>query len=161
MSVLVQGCVSVDIPDTITIPAEAGTLSEKQLSEMFPVRYGVSLVCSATADSMRKDPSRLAVPNVDPDLLESMGQQADELKQVIKDVEVVLVKLVQAARLLDRSAYTQLRKVLAAVRGLEKFDPTLPDLVPDLISFFATRSSSDKKSGEQTTSNVSSQLSPA
>ena len=149
MTTLVQGCVTVTVPEGITIPVEAGTLSDKQMSEMFPARYGVSLVCAATADAMRKNPARLAVPQVDADVLQALGQQASHLKQIATDVDVVIVKLRQAIRLLDHSAHTELRKVLAAVRALENFDPTLTDLVPDLVRYFENPGAGKKKTAEE------------
>ena len=60
----------------------------------------------------------------------------------------MLMKLKQANRLIDQSAHDGLRRVLAGVRALEKFDPTVTDLVKDLIDYFSNPGSGGSASGE-------------
>ena len=63
---------------------------------------------------------------------------SDQIDTVIVDMEVLLVKMKQAGTLIDAAAHEDLRKVLAFVRGQEKFDPRVVDLVPHLIEYFST-----------------------
>jgi hypothetical protein len=137
MAELRQGDVTVTIPDHITIPPKAGSLSPDDSQRLTKARKGVGLTCESTAEVMKKNPERLAVPQVTPDSLAASGRVAEDIDGVIGDVETLLLILKQANSLLDAEAHNNLRRVLAFVRGQEKFDPHLADLVPALIAYFS------------------------
>ncbi len=138
MTTMTQGTVTVTLPDTLEIPEKAGSMSRQEMQRVPKARHGVGAVCEATADAMLKNPDRLAPFNVDPARLASQGRMSEEIDNVVVDTEVILVKMKQAGTLIDAAAHEELRKVLAFVRGQEKFDPRVVDLVPHLIEYFST-----------------------
>ena len=144
MTDIMQGTVTVSIPEGITIPERAGTLSPDEVQRLPRARHGVGLTCEATADAMAKNADRLCPHNVDANSLIEKGKMAEAIDRVIVDTENALTKLKQANLILDADAHEALRKVLAFVRGQEKFDPRITDLVPALESYF----SSDRPKGD-------------
>ena len=88
---------------------------------------------------MDKDPERLAPHGVDKVRLTKLGEMAENIDNVIVDVEAITVRLKQANLLIDAEAHEELRKVLAFVRSQEKFDARILDLVPQLISYFSKK----------------------
>lgn len=138
MGKLKQGVVTVAFPDDIDLPEKAGQLSAVELSRIEKARRGIGLTCARTAEAMTKNAERLSVPGVDPDELAEAGRMAEAIDVVIGDVEQVLMVLKQGNVLLDGHAQRELRKVLAAVRSQEKFDPKLAELFGDLVSYFAS-----------------------
>jgi hypothetical protein len=130
-----HGNVTITYGDHIQIPEEAGTLSAAVLSRMEKARRGVGITAVLTAASLRKQPD-LAPKGVTPDELESLGRQADDLDLVIADLEAILGTMKQANLIIDSKTHESLRKVLANVRSLEKFDAGVVDDVPQLIAYF-------------------------
>jgi hypothetical protein len=149
MAELKHGTITVMIPDHIPLPENAGSLTSVELARLEKPRRGLGLACQKTAEAIRKHPGKLAACGVDPDLLDAKGAAAEDIDSVINDLEVVLAKLKQGNALLDVDANKELRKVLAFIRAQEKFDPSIPSLVPVLIDYFSntrptqTRSSPD------------------
>ena len=137
MATLTQGTVSITHPDHIHIPPEAGKLSAEQIAALEKPRRGLGLACEKTAEAMKKYPDRLTVKDVDPVELARDGRAAEDIDTVISDVEALLLRLKQANNLLDEKAHRELRKVLAYVRGQEKFDRGIVDLVPILVAYFS------------------------
>jgi hypothetical protein len=145
MSQLKQGSVVVSLPSHIEIMPEAGKLTAEQLRSLEKPRSGIGLVCEQTAIAMQKDPARIAVPGVTPEQLIEYGKQAEDIDSVIIDLIVLLGMLRQNNLLLDSRAHKALRRVLAAVRSQEKFDPKLSALVPGLIRYFSSSKPTEKK----------------
>ena len=138
MADLKQGTVTVSIPDHITISDRAGNLTVLEAQRMARARRGLGLATEKTSEAMKKNPDRLAVPNLDPDHLAAQGKVAEDIDVVINDLETLLSVLKQANLLLDHEAHQSMRRALAFVRAQEKFDPRLADLVPHLIAYFST-----------------------
>lgn len=136
-----QGSVTVTYNDKLKIPAEAGSLSPKQVRDLPKARRGVGLACSMTAEAMRKHPDKLAADGVTPDALTTAGEMAESVDGVIAELESALTYFKQANNILDAEAHTALRRVLAHVRAKEKFDARLADLVPHLVAYFANEAS--------------------
>jgi hypothetical protein len=132
---LTHGTVTVSYPAHIDIPANAGKLSPDEVNKIPKARRGVGLACEKTAEALAKAPS--VKTDVDSAALVEAGTMAEDIDVVIADVENVLVVLKQANNLLDANAHEMLRKVLAAVRAAEKFDPRVVDVFPHLIAYFA------------------------
>ncbi len=137
MTDMIQGTITVKIPDSIEIPEKAGKLSPEDVKHLPKPRRGLGVACENTADAMVKNPTRVVPHNVDAARLAVLGQMAEQIDQVIVDTEAILVKMKQANLLLDVAAHEELRKVLTFVRGQEKFDPRITDLVPHLIAYFS------------------------
>jgi hypothetical protein len=140
MPSITQGSVTVQIPDHIPLPERAGKLSVEELRRFETARRGIGLVAEQMAEAMKKHPERLTPPGVDPAALAASGKAAEDIDTVIDDLDALLMVLKQANRILDADANQQLRRVLAFVRAQEKFDPTLPSLVPTLVGYFANDS---------------------
>jgi hypothetical protein len=119
------GPISVTIPDSITIPEQAGNLSPLEVRRMPRARRGLGTACEDTASIMRNLGDSFSVPGVTADSLESAGQMAEEIDRVIDAVEVVLARLKQANLLIDADAWEQLRKVNDVVNALNKTNPAL------------------------------------
>ena len=150
MATITEGNVSVVVPEHISIPVEAGTLSKDQVRRLIKARRGVGLACGATAQAMRTYPDRLAVAGVSPDALDAAGRSAEDIDLVITNLEIVLTTLKQANLLLDAQAHELARRVLATVRATEKFDETVVDLVPQLIAYFANERPEEEPPGGTT-----------
>ncbi len=137
MSQFKQGSVTVELPPSVTIPEQAGKLSPTQISRLEKPRKGIGLTCQKTSEAMLKYAAQFAVPGVDATKLAQKGQAAEDIDTVVFELEAALSVLKQANRLLDDDAHRDLRKVLAFVRGQEKFNPGIVNLVPSLIDYFA------------------------
>jgi len=135
---LKQGSVTLTSTETIAFPEKAGKMTVEEVGRLEKPRRGLGVTCEKSADALRKNTDRITVPGVDPAALEAAGEAAENIDGVIADVEHLLMFLKQANALLDSHAHRELRKVLAAVRSQEKFDPKLADLFPHLIAYFAS-----------------------
>lgn len=138
MGKLMQGSVIVAYPDNVELPEKAGKLTVEEVARLEKARRGIGLACERTAEALEKNVERLKVPGVDPDALAEAGRVAEDIDVVIADVEHVLMVLKQANALLDSHAHRELRKVLAALRSQEKFDPKLGDLFQHLVAYFSS-----------------------
>lgn len=136
MSTLNEGTVTIQLPEYIQIPADAGTLSTKDMQRMVKARTGIGLACEMTAQAMRQNPTRLNVPEVNPDELERMGKMAEGMDLILNDLDVLREICRQANLIIDSDTHNMLRRVLAFVRSQEKFDRTLSTLVPQLEVYF-------------------------
>lgn len=136
MTEMTQGNVTISIPDSIEIPDKAGEMSPEEVRRLPKARRGVGPACNATTEAMNKDPERLAPHGVDKDRLATLGKMAEDIDNVLVDIEAITVRLKQTNLLIDAEAHEELRKVLAFVRSQEKFDARILDLVPQLISYF-------------------------
>lgn len=138
MGKLKHGNVSVSYPDDISLPEKAGQLSTSELARIPKARKGIGLACDSTAKALKKYGER--VPGAgDADELAAAGKMAEDIDEVIADVEFVLMVLKQANVLLDADAHTRLRKALSAVRAAEKFDTNVADLFRAVIEYFSNR----------------------
>jgi hypothetical protein len=134
MAVLTEGTVTVNIPDDIVIPAEAGTLSSDKVRAIPKPRRGIGLVADQTATEMEK--SSFIVVGVAPAELRRMGAMAESIDDVIRDMEVVLAKLKQANLIIDGDAYTLLRKANDQVKSAAKHDASVKERFSSLMRYF-------------------------
>jgi hypothetical protein len=146
MSELKQGTVTVALPQAVTIPPEAGSLSRKDLRRMPMVRRGLGSACGHAASEMEKANGSFFVPGVDGETLRKQGEQVDTIKDVIRDVEVALIVLKQAETIIDTKTYEMLRRVRAQVKAQAAFDPSLNERFASVIDYFSV----SKKSKPQT-----------
>jgi hypothetical protein len=139
MSEIKQGAITITLREGMTLPENAGKLSVTEAQRVPKARRGVGATCLATADDIERSGGQISVPDVTPDDLRAAAERADALEPIIADLEYLLQLVRQANMLLDADAHDLLRKVVATVRALEKFDPSAPARVPSLIRYFATR----------------------
>lgn len=87
---------------------------------------------------LEKAGTKFTLPaDVSPSSLRAMGARAENIEQVITDLEVVLNKLKQANLLFDAAAWEQIRKVNDQVKAQGKHRPELLVMFKPLLDFFA------------------------
>jgi hypothetical protein len=134
---LTHGTVTIGYPAHIELPEKAGKLSPAEVAKLPKARRGIGLACEKTAEALSKAPG--VKTDVTAAALVTAGAMAEDIDTVIADAEYALVVLKQANNLLDGNAHELLRKVLAAVRAAEKFDPHVAEVFPHLIAYFANK----------------------
>lgn len=137
MNEIKQGCVTVAVGDHIPVPPEAGSLSAIEVRRTIKAYKNLGKACAAVADAMTKNPERLAPYGVDARKLAELGRAAVDMDSAVTDVEAAAVRVRQADLILSSQAHDMLRRVLTFVRGQQKFDPRIGDLVPDLLDYFS------------------------
>lgn len=134
MAELTEGTVRVSIPEGIEIPERAGSLSTEEVRSYPNPRPGLGLVAAQTATEMEK--SGFEVPGVTAEELRRRGGMAEEIDEVIHDVELLLTKLKQANTMIDAEAYNLLRRVNDQVKSAAKFDASVKDRFSAITSYF-------------------------
>lgn len=138
MAELKHGTVTLTLPDDLTPPAQAGKLSDKEVTRIPRTPHGVGLACTQSADALRKAGDRFTAPaGITPESLIAAARRADGIDQVMLDCEVILRTLRQANLLFDAAAYEELRKINDQVKAQAKFAPELAAMFRPLTDFFA------------------------
>lgn len=138
MPVITHGTVTVTIPDTLVIPANAGNLTPQEVLKIPKARLGIGLACEQAASALEKT-TNFAAGAITPHGLRRKGHMAETIDEVIASVEVVLAKLKQANLLLDADAWEELRQLNELVKAQTKFRPELGDHFAPLIEFMGRR----------------------
>lgn len=138
MAELKHGRVTVQIPDDITIPPQAGMLSESEVRAIPKARLGLGQACADAATAWQSIPS-FVVPGVTPEVLIEKGKVAETIDGLVNELEVTLNKLKQANLLLDAPAWELLRKVNDQVKAQGKHNPELQRIFKELSKFMNTR----------------------
>lgn len=144
MAEIIEGTVKVTIPDGIEISERAGTMSAAEVRSFPKPRRGLGLASAQVATDMEK--SDLKVTGVTPESLRKYGQMAEDIDDVIADVEVVLAKLKQANTLIDSKAYELLRRVNDQVKTDAKYDNSVRERFASIYEYFSV----SKKTSEPT-----------
>ena len=139
MKEIKNGTVTVAVPDDFDIPAEAGMLCGKSVLRLVKARRGVAETCAQAAEAMRANPERFCPIGVTPESLEAAGRAAAKVEVVRVDTRTAYTRISQAGLILNGRAHDELRKVLAFIRGQQKFDPRIADLAPCVIEYFACK----------------------
>lgn len=139
MPTLTHDTVTVTIPDTLEIPAQAGKLSPEDILLLPKSRRGIGLACDQAAHALEHTGAGFAAGDVTPDNLRRKGEMAEEIDLVIASVDVVLSKLKQANLLLDAAAWEELRKLNDLVKAQVKHRPELKDEFADLTEYMSRR----------------------
>lgn len=137
MAEIQHGHVTVVVPDDVDLPGKAGQMSPTEVQRLPKARKGVGLTCLMTAEALVRHGDRINVSGVDAETLQKAARGAEAYDAAITDLEAVLVRLKQANLIHEAEAHEALRRVLAAVRAQEKFDPRAADVVPELVAYFA------------------------
>ncbi|MBK9258454.1 MAG: hypothetical protein IPM54_01305 [Polyangiaceae bacterium] len=138
MAEVKYGNVTVTIPDSLTPPAKAGKMSADEVRRLPKARRGIGLVGAHTADAIAKAGSKLTLPpDVNATTLAAACSRAEEIDQVIVDLEVVLGILKQANLLFDAEAWEMLRKVNGQLKEQMKYAPELEPIFRVLIDFMS------------------------
>lgn len=137
MSTIKLGSVTVQLPEEIVVPTEAGHLSPAEVRRLPRARHGIGLAAEMTAAVLTKHPELIPSPGITPEELAAKGRAAENMDVVISEMEATLVTLKQTNLIVDADAHNALRRALASVRAAEKFDPMVSNLFPHLIRYFA------------------------
>ena len=138
MADIKHGTVTVTVPNTLTPPANAGTLSPDEVQRIPKAPRGIGLVGTQTADAIDKAGAKLTLPaGVTSAALSAACARADGIDQVIVDLEVVLATLKQANLLFDAEAWELLRRVNGQVKEQMKFAPELEPMFRLLLDFMS------------------------
>jgi hypothetical protein len=138
MAEVKHGTVSVTVADALAPPPKAGNLSAEEVKRLPKARRGIGLACEQTADAIEKLGPKFTLPaGVTAASLRTMGSRAEDIDQVITDLEVVLATLKQANLMFDAEAWEQIRKVNDQVKAQAKHDPELLAPFKALVDYFA------------------------
>ena len=145
MAEIKHGTISVQLPDHLTPPAQAGKLSAKEVKQLPKPRRGVGQLCIKAADAIERVGDAFTPPTgVTPQSLREAGGRADDIDQILVDLKVILARLQQANLLFDAEAWRQVRQVNDQIRAQAKHDPALTVAFQQVLAGFA-RSSRVKK----------------
>lgn len=138
MAEVKHGTVSVTVADTLAPPPNAGKLSADEVKRLPRARRGIGLVCQHTANAIDNLGPKFTLPaDVTAASLLAAGNRAEDIDQVIIDLEVVLATLKQANLMFDAAAWEQIRKVNDQVKAQAKHNPELLAPFKALIDYFA------------------------
>lgn len=138
MAEVKHGTVSVTIADELAPPPQAGKLTAEEVKRMPKSRRGIGLVCEQAAVAITKSAGAFTPPGgVTAESLLAVGKRAEDIDQVILDLEVVLATLKQANLIFDAEAWEQVRKVNDQVKTQAKHDASLLTRFQTLVDFFA------------------------
>jgi hypothetical protein len=138
MAEIKYGTVTVTIDDALKPPDDAGHLDAKAVQGLAKARHGVGLVCESAAESMVKAGGPLSVPpTLTADALRKAGVRAEQIDQVIRDLDVVRNTLQQANLLFDAEAHIMLGRLNDQVKAQSKDNPALLDMFSMLTTYFA------------------------
>jgi hypothetical protein len=140
MAEIKHGNVTVNIPDHLALPAEAGSLTAEEVRRIPKPRKGLGLACEHSAQAMEAAGDQFQPPpGITPQGLREAGQRADEIDTVIAELEVVLVRLKQANLLFDQEALRQLAQTNDQVNVQGKHNPELARIFSALKVYFERR----------------------
>lgn len=138
MTTIKHGTISVEIPDELAPPEKAGKLGPEEVARIPKPPRGLGLICFQAADSFEKAGDKFAPPpGVTPASLRAAGKRADEIDQVLLDLDVLRQILQQANLLFDADAWEQIRKMNDQVKAQAKHDPALATMFQQLLDYFA------------------------
>jgi len=140
MPTITHGTVSVTISDALTPPAQAGKLGAEEVRRIPKPPRGIGLVGAHTADAISKAGAKLTLPSdITADKLAVACEKAENIDQVITDLEVVITTLKQANLLFDAEAWEMLRRVNDQVKAQAKYAPELEGIFRTLFEFMARK----------------------
>jgi hypothetical protein len=138
MAEITHGTITIQVPDELAPPEQAGKLSPEQVARIPRAPRGIGLMCMQAADAAEKAGNKFALPpGVTPDSLRAAGQRADLIDQLLLDIDVVKQILQQANLLFDAEAWEQIRKVNDQVKAQAKHDPALAVMFQQLLESLA------------------------
>lgn len=138
MAELKHGTIILTLPDDLAPPAQAGKLSDKEVSRIPRTPHGIGQACAQAADAIQKSGDRFTPPaGITAESLVAAGNRAEGIDAVMLDCEVILRTLRQANLIFDAAAYEELRKVNDQVKAQSKYAPELAAMFRPLTEFFA------------------------
>jgi len=146
MAEIKHGTVTVILSDHVKPPERAGRMDQNEMNALAKARRGVGLVCEDAADSITKVGSKLTLPpDVTAAALQAAGRRAEDVDQVIVDLELVLNTVKQANLVFDSEAHLLLGRVNDAVKAQSKQNPELQIAFQSVQSYFANKRTPKKE----------------
>lgn len=153
MATITQGTITIQIPDLLQPPPQAGKLSPKDIRRTPRARRGVGQLCMQAADAVERAGSAFAPPpGVTPQSLRDAAARADGIDAYIVDLEVVLKTLKQANLLFHADAWKAVRQVNDQVKSQVRHNPGLAAAfqpVLDAFASFAPATGASDEEGEE------------
>src|SRR5690606_21448780 len=107
-----HGTVTVTVPDPLAPPERAGKLSPEEVQRLPKARRGLGVLGLHVADAIDKLGSAFIPPaGVTAEGVLAACQRAEDIDQVITDLDVILARFKQANLIWDAEAWEMLRKV--------------------------------------------------
>lgn len=138
MAEIKHGTVTLTVADHLAPPPSAGQLTKEEVARLPRAPRSVGLACAQAADALEKAGAKLTVPPaLNKEALLAAASRADDIDQVIVDVEVILARLKQANLMFDAEAWSLLRQVNDQVKAQGKHNPELLNIFEPIVRFFA------------------------
>jgi hypothetical protein len=149
MTIVKHGTISIEVPDELAPPEKAGKLSPEEVARIPKAPRGIGLVCAQTADAVEKAGGKFAPPpGVTAESLRAAGKRAEEIDQLLLDIDVVRQILQQSNLLFDAEAWEQIRKMNDQVKAQAKHDPALSTIFQQVLDYFARGPRGPKGGGQ-------------
>ena len=133
-----HGSVTLSLPVHVNPPEKAFKMTAEEVKRIPKVQLGIGLACAQAADSGEKAGAKFTWPaGVTPASLRSKGQRAEDVDNVINDVEVILAGMKKANLLFDADAWDELRQVNDQVKAQGKRNPELLTIFKPLVEYLA------------------------
>lgn len=138
MAQVTHGTVTVTMPDSIPLPAQAGKLSKDDMKQMPPPPRIVGKVCIQAADAIASAGVAFSPPpGVTEQSLRLAGECVDGLDKHMIDMAVIRRRLQQANRIIGTEAWKQVRQMNDAIKAQMKHDPALELIFRRVLDAFA------------------------
>jgi hypothetical protein len=137
MAEIKHGVVTLSVDDHLVPPPEAGNLTVEEVRRLPKARPGIGLACQASAQAIEQVGAALTLPpELSPEALRSAGERAEEVDQVIRDLELLLQRFRQANLIFDADALARLSQLNELVKLKARQTPEVETAFSVLRSFF-------------------------
>jgi len=155
MADITHGTITLQVPDNLAPPPQAGKLTPKDMSRIPKPPRGVGRLCNQAADALERAGSSFAPPpGVTAQSLREAGQRADGIDQYVVDLDVVREQFRQTNLIFDADAWKQVRRMNGQIKAQMKHDPALALIfqqVLDAFSAFARHTTEPTDEGPEPT----------
>lgn len=139
MATITQGTITMQIPDLLQPPPQAGKLSAKEMQRTPKARRGIGQLCVQAAEAVERAGSDFAPPpGVTAQSLRDAAERAESIGAYIVDVEVLLRTLKQTNLLFHAEAWKAVRQVNDQVKAQVRHNPGLAAAFQPLLDTFAS-----------------------
>jgi regulator of RNase E activity RraB len=139
MATITQGTITVQVPDLLQPPPEAGKLSPNDIKRIPRARRGVGQLCTQAAEALERAGVAFAPPpGITAQSLRDASTRADGIGAYIIDIEVIRKTLKQANLLFHADAWKQVRQVNDQIKSQVKHNPALAVVFQQVLQTFAS-----------------------
>jgi hypothetical protein len=150
MATITHGTTTVQIPDNLELPPQAGKLTAKEMQKIPKPPRGIGRLCVQAADAIeRAGASFSPPPGVTPHVLREAGERADDIDQYLIDLDVIREKVRQGNLLFDAEAWKLARRMNDAIKAQMRHDPALVLIFQKVLEAFSVFASRTTETGEE------------